>query len=250
MLKQLGRLKRTRNALILGFAILLAVSLIFFYAPGRSASTIDPSRNTETVAKVGSNLISVADIARARQNYARYGQPMMFGNRMLLDGLISKFVMMAEAERLGLAASDAEVAEEIRKQYKDASGKFDIEAYKKSVLESYGDIEKFENDTRAGISQRKLMAFLAASVNVSDEEIEEEYKRRNTQFDVSYISLTADKLAAKIQPSDEELRSYFDSHKNEYRFEEPQRKIRYIFINTEKTGSKLNVSEADLKAEY
>ena len=250
MLKQLGRLERTRNIVILGFAILMAVSLIFFYAPGRSASTIDPTRNTETVAKVGSNLISVADIARARQSYARYGQPMMFGNRMLLDGLISKFVMLAEAERLGLAASDAEVAEKIREDYKDPSGKFDIEAYKKSVLETYGDIEKFENDTRAAISQRKLMAFLAASVNVSDEEIEEEYKRRNTQFDVSYISLTADKLAAKIQPSDEELRSYFESHKNEYRFEEPQRKVRYIFINTEKAGSKLSISDADLKAEY
>jgi peptidyl-prolyl cis-trans isomerase D len=250
MLKQLGRLKRTRNIVILGFVILLAVSLVFFYAPGRSASSIDPAKNTETVAKVGSNSISVADIARVRQSYARYGQPMMFGNRVLLDSLISKFVMLAEAERLGLSASDAEVAEKIRNDYKDASGKFDMEAYKKSVLESYGDIEKFESDTRAAISQRKLMAFLAASVNVSDEEIEEEYKRRNTQFDVSYISLTADKLAAKIQPSDEELRSYFEGHKNEYRFSEPQRKVRYIFINTEKAGSKLSIADADLKTEY
>ncbi|HET8781394.1 MAG TPA: SurA N-terminal domain-containing protein, partial [Pyrinomonadaceae bacterium] len=184
MLKQLGRLERTRNILILGFAILMAVSLIVFYAPGRSATTIDPTRNTETVAKVGSNSISVADIARVRQNYARFGQAAMFGNRMVLDGLISKFVMLAEAERLGLSASDAEVAEKIREDYKDETGKFDLEKYKKQIQDSYGDVEKFENDTRAALSQQKLRAFLSASVNVSDEEVEEEYKRRNTSFDV------------------------------------------------------------------
>ncbi len=44
MLKQLGRLERTRNIVILVFAILMAVSLIFFYAPGRSASNIDPTQ--------------------------------------------------------------------------------------------------------------------------------------------------------------------------------------------------------------
>src|SRR5688572_30366504 len=112
------------------------------------------------------------------------------------------------------------------------------------------DIEKFENETRAGISQQKLRAFLSASVNVSDEEVEEEFRRRNTSFDVGYISLTADKLAEKIQPSDEEMRTYFESHKTDYRFLEPQKKVRYVFVNTEKAGSKLEISDADLKTEY
>ena len=252
MLKQLGRLERTRNIVILGFAVLMAVSLIVFYAPGRSAGSIDPSKNTELVAKVGSNSITVADLTRERQSYARFGPQMMaqFGNRAVLEGLINKYVILAEAERLGLSASNVEVSDKIRKDYTDSSGKFDMEKYKKSVSDSYGDVATFENDQRAIMSQRKLQAFLAASVNVSDEEIEEEYRRRNTSFDVSYISLTADKLAAKLQPTDEEMRSYFESHKEEYRFHEPQRKVPYIFVNTDKAGSKLQIPEADLKQEY
>ena len=252
MLKQLGRLERTRNIVILGFAILMAVSLVIFYAPGRSAGSVDPSRNTEVVAKVGSHSISVADVARVRQSYAQFGAQMMaqFGNRAVLQGLISKFVIMAEAERLGLSASDAEVADKIRADYKDASGKFDLEKYKQSIIDRYGDIEKFENDTRASISQKKLQAFLNASVNVSEEEVEEQYRRRNTSFDVSYISVTADKLAAKIQPSDEEMRSYFESHKTDYRYLEPQKKVRYLFINTEKASSKLQIPEEEIKSEY
>lgn len=253
MLKQLGRLERTRNIVILGFAILMAVSLIFFYAPGRSAGNIDPMRNTEVVATVGSHSITVADLARSKETFLQYtGGRMMpgFGNRMFVESLINKWVILAEAERLGLSASDAEVAEKIRTLYKDSTGALDVEKYKQSISARYGDVEKFENDTRADISEQKLRAFLSASVNVSDTEVEEEYRKRNTSFDVAYISLTADKLAAKIQPSEEEMRSYFDSHKEEYRFNEPQKKVRYVFIHTEKVGSKLQIPEADLQAEY
>ena len=256
MLKQLGRLERTRNIVILGFAVLMAVSLIVFYAPGRSASNLDPTRNTEVIAKVGSDHITVADLARVRENYtqmfgSRINLAQLGGNKRFLEGLISKLVINQEAERLGLGASDAELAEMIKKRYVDASGQFvGFERYKESVLARYGDIEKFENEMRAEIAQEKLRAFVTASVNVSDAEVEQEYKRRNSSFDVSYIAVSADKLAEKIQPSDEDLRSYYESHKTDYRYLEPQRKVRYVFIDTEKVGSKLQVSDADLKAEY
>ena len=257
MLKQLGRLERTRNIVILLFAVLMAVSLVIFYAPGRnSGANVDPTKNTETVAKVGSATISIADVARIRENYAqmfgnRVNLAQLGGNKRFLDGLISKLVISQEAARLGLSASDGELAERIRKQFSDASGNFvGFDRYKESVTGRYGDIEKFENDIRDDIAQEKLRAFVTASVNVSDAEVEEEYKRRNTSFDVSYVAVTTDKLAAKIQPSDEELKSYYESHKTDYRYLEPQRKVKYLFIDTEKVGSKLQIPDADLKAEY
>ena len=256
MLKQLGRLERTRNIVILGFAVLMAVSLIVFYAPGRSAGNMDPARSTEVVAKVGSERITVADLARIRENYmqmfgGRINLAQLGGNKRFLDGLISKIVINMEAERLGLGASDEELKERIRKQFSDASGNFvGFEKYKEAVVARYGDIEKFENDIRAEIAQEKLRAFVTTSINVSDAELQEEFKRRNSNFDVTYVAVSADKLAEKIQPSDEELRSYFESHKPEYRYLEAQKKIRYLFIDTEKVGGKLQIPEADLKAEY
>ena len=256
MLKALSRLKRTRNIVILLFVILIAVSLVVFFAPGRSSGGIDPSRNIEVVAKVGSRHVTIADVARVRENYAR-----MFGNRInlaqlggnkrFLDGLIGRHVIAQEAERLGLGASDAELAEKIRKRYADASGNFvGLDRYKEIVVSQYGDIEIFENEMRDQIAQDKLRAFVTASVNVSDAEVEEEYKRRNSSFDVSYIALSADKLAEKIQPSDDELRSYYESHKSDYRFLEPQKKVRYVFIDTEKVGSTLQISDSDLKTQF
>ena len=214
MLRQLGRLKQTHKIVLLFLAILLAGSLVFFYAaPGRGVSKLDPTRNTEVVAKVGSDTITIADVARIRENYAqmfgsRVSLAQLGGNKRFLEGLISKHVISQEAERLGLAASDEELRAKIRKQFSDASGQFiGFERYKESVTLRYGDIEKFENEIRDEIAQEKLRAFVTASVNVSDAEVEEEYKRRNSSFDVSYIALTTEKLAEKIQPSDEDLRT-------------------------------------------
>jgi len=257
MLKQLAKWERTSKYIVIIFAALMAISLVIFYAPGRNtANNIDPIKNTEVVAKVGSASITIADVARIRENYAqmfgnRINLAQLGGNKRFLDGLISKQVISQEAARLGLGASDGELREKIRKQFSDAAGNFiGFDRYKESVTARYGDIEKFENDIRDEIAQEKLRAFVSASVNVSDSEVEEEYKRRNTSFDVSYVALTTDKVATKIQPSDDELRAYYDSHKTDYRYLEPQRKIRYVFINTEKTGLKLQIPETELKAEY
>jgi peptidyl-prolyl cis-trans isomerase D len=134
-------------------------------------------------------------------------------------------VISQEAERLGLGASDAELADKIRKRYSDASGNFvGLDRYKELVVAQYGDIESFENEIRDEIAQEKLQAFVTpASMFLT--EVEEEYKRRNTSFDVSYIAVSADKLAEKIQPSDDELRSYYESHKTDYRYLEPQKRF-------------------------
>src|SRR5215217_9062244 len=257
MLKQLAKWERTSKYIVIIFAALMAISLVIFYAPGRnSASNIDPTKNTEVVAKVGSATITIADVARIRENYAqmfgnRINLAQLGGNKRFLDGLISKQVISQEAARLGLGASDGELREKIRKQFSDAAGNFiGFDRYKESVTARYGDIEKFENDMGDEIAQEKLRAFVSASVNVSDSEVEEEYKRRNTSFDVSYVALTTDKVATKIQPSDDELRAYYDSHKTDYRYLEPQKKVRYVFLDTEKVGSKLQIPEADLKAEF
>src|SRR5689334_7972296 len=138
MLKLLGRLERTRNIIITGFAILMAVGLIFFYAPGRSATNIDATKNTEVVAKVGSKNITVAELARMRDNMMqRYGGMnlgALGGNRRFLDILISQQVIVQEAERLGLGVSDCELQEKLMKQYTDASGQFvAYERYKESI---------------------------------------------------------------------------------------------------------------------
>jgi parvulin-like peptidyl-prolyl isomerase len=255
MLKQLGRLERTRSIIIIGFAVLMAVSLVLFYAPGRGTS-VEPAKSTEVLAKVDGDEITVAELARLKDNYmqmfqGRVSLAQLGGNKRFLNNLIRDRIVAREAARLGLAASDAEVAEKIRTQFSDASGQFmGLERYKDSVKSRFGDVEAFERSIRNELAQEKLKAFVTAAVRVSNEEVQEDFKRSNTTFDVNYVVISADKLAEKIQPSDEELKKYHEEHKTDFRIHEPQRKIRYVYIDQGKLGEKVQISDQELRDEF
>ncbi|HEY6189670.1 MAG TPA: SurA N-terminal domain-containing protein [Pyrinomonadaceae bacterium] len=256
MLKFFSRLERTRGLIIVIFAVMMAVSLVIFYAPGRNSASMMPASSTEVLARVGGEDVTVGDLQTLKDSYMQMfgGQislAQLGGDKRFLDGLIRDRIIAQEAARLGLAASDAEVADKIRKEFKDASGKFvGFDRYKESVVGRYGSIERFERQIRDQIAAEKLQAFVTAGVRVSDAEVQDDYRRKNTTFQVVYVPVTADKLAQKIQPSDEELRAFFDQHKTEYRILEPQRKVRYLFINQAKAGEKLQISDDDLRKEY
>jgi peptidyl-prolyl cis-trans isomerase D len=234
----------------------MAVSLIVFYAPGRNSSNVEPSKNTEVVARVGRDEITVAEVARLKENYmqmfgGRVSMVQLGGYRRFVDGLVRDRVVAQEATRLGLSASDAEVAEKIRKQFSDASGQFvGWERYKDSVTARYGDVEQFERTVRDEIAQEKLRAFVTAAVKVSDDEVQEDYKRTHSTFDVTYSVISADKLAQKIQPSDQELKTYYEQHRTDFNIPEPQKKIRYVYIDQAKSGDKLQISDKDLRDEF
>ncbi|MDQ3665892.1 MAG: SurA N-terminal domain-containing protein [Acidobacteriota bacterium] len=255
MLKQLGRLERTRSVIIIGFAFIMAASLIVFYAPS-STQYLDPTKNTEVIAKVAGDEITVADLARLRENYQQMlgGQmslAQLGGNERFLDGLIRDRVIAQEATRLELAASDAEVAERIREQFTDASGQFvGLDRYKESIAARYGDVAAFEQNVRDAIAQEKLRAFITSSVSVSDDEVQENYQREETTISLSYARLSPEKLAEKIQVSDDELRNHYEQHKTDYHILEPQKKIRYVFINQEKAGAKLPVNDEELRQDF
>jgi peptidyl-prolyl cis-trans isomerase D len=254
MLKLLGRLERTRGIIIVGFAILMAVSLIFFWTPGRGGN-VAATKNTAVLAKVGSDQITVAQLARLKEGYAQmFGgriPPQMGGDKNFLEGLIRERVIAQEAERLELGASDDEVADKIRNIYKDPSGQFvGLERYKELVSARIGDLEEYEKGIRMEIAREKLKAFVTSAVTISDAEVQEEYERKNTFYDLTYAVISAEKLAEKIQPTDEDLKKYYEQHKTEYRFDEPQKKIRYVYIDQDKSGQKLAITDKDLRDEF
>jgi peptidyl-prolyl cis-trans isomerase D len=264
MLKQLSKFERTSKVLILGFVGLMAVSLVLFFRPNSGSSALEPTKSTEVVATVGGEDITLGEFATQKQNlqmqFNRFGgqislMQMGYTDDKILDGLIQKKIAVQEARRLGLDASAAEVNERIRKTFSDAagkltlldaSGKLDMAKYQQRV----GDVAAFERDVAEDIAREKLEAFIAASVRVSEDDVQSEYKKKNTTFDLTYVVVSASKLAEKIQPTDDELKSYYEQHKTEYNILVPQKKIRYLFIDQDKSGQKLQITDKELQDEY
>jgi peptidyl-prolyl cis-trans isomerase D len=246
MLKYLSKMERTRSLIIVGFAILMAVSLVVFYAPGRNSAAIS-SAGTEVVATVGSDDITAGDVTSSLTSNG--GDPSMLNHQIadiLLKRLIRDHVVVQEAKRLGITASDAEVAALLRERNKDTSGKVDVQRY----MDNVGDVTRYENRVRDAIASDKLSALVTAGVTVSDEELQSQFQRQNTTFSLVYVPVTADKLAAKINATDQELGAYYEQHKTDYRILEAQKKIRYLFIDQNKVGEKIQIPDAELHAEY
>ena len=264
MLKQLSRLERTRNILILAFVAVMAVSLVLFFRPGGGAARVDPTKSTEVLAVVGGEEITVGDFTLQKQNlqqqFARFGSQislarMGYSDEKILDGLIASRVTSQEAERLGLGASDSEVKERIANLFRDpsgkfllvdAAGKFDLAKYQERV----GDVAAFERGVARDIAREKLEAFVTAGVTVSEDEVREEYKRKNSSLDLTYVAVSTSKLAEKMQPADQELKDYYEKHKTEYRIDVPQKKIRYVFLNQNKAGARVQISDNELREEF
>ena len=243
-------MERTRNIVLLVFSIVMVASLILFYAPTPSGSEADLLRDTTTVADVGNSSVTVAELATQKENSSRFGQAIPA--KFVLDNMIRQRIIRSEAERLGLQATDAEVANYIRQQNKaETSGEpFDQKRYEQNVTEQFGSVAAFEQNVRDQISGQKIEAFLTSGVTVSEEEILNDYKRKNTKFDLTYVPVSSADLAQTIKPTDEELKNYFEQNKSKFYINAPQKKIRYVFLNTSKIGEKMPISEEDLKAEY
>ena len=65
---------------------------------------------------------------------------------------------------------------------------------------------------------------------MSDKELGDEYKRRNEKVKLAVVSFPADKFREGIQPTDAELNTYFDAHKNELKIPE-KRKVKYALVD-------------------
>jgi peptidyl-prolyl cis-trans isomerase D len=128
----------------------------------------------------------------------------------------------------------------------DASGKLDMAKYEQRV----GDVSAFERGVAEDIAREKLEAFVSASVRISEEDVQSEFKRKNTLFDLTYVVVSPAKLAEKIQPTDDEMKNYFEQHKNDYNIAVPQKKIRYVFIDQDKSGQKLQLTDKEKQDEY
>jgi len=251
MLKFFNRLEKTRNFVILIFAVLTISGLVLFYKPNAASVGANLSQSDETVAAVSGHKITVGELVRQKENFNQFSRGQSFPSKMVLEGLIGSRITRIEADRLGLTASDKEVADAIREQNKSTDGKpFDQAVYERNVKEQFGSITDYENRIRDDLSSKKLQAFLTSGVTVSEEDVVNDYQKKNTKFDLNYVAVNSTDLAKKITPTDAELREYFEKNKPSYYISVPQKKIKYVFVNTEKIGQKLSISDEDIKKEY
>ncbi len=244
--------------------LLVVISFIAFYVPDFLRDRTNGTGSAQTLASVNGDPISLTTFRRAYQQRVQqfrnaYGAS--FDERMvkqlgldqqILRQLIEERTAVAEARRLGLTVSDAEVAQRIYDiEAFQQNGAFSEELYTRVLAVQRPPLAKleFEESLRQSLLIEKLRAALTEWVNVRETEVDDEYKRRNEKVKAELVVVSADKLRNDVSVTDKDVAAWFDGHKESYRIGE-KRKIKYLLIDTEQVRSRTIVAPSDVERFY
>ncbi len=265
MLRFFAKLERSRSFVLLIFCALLLIGLIAFYIPndplGMGAGTARSSEDKTVIAKVGSQEITLKEyrsmLATMLSTFGRGNSlPLSIArsigyDKQALDQLISSRLVIDQAYNLNLAGTDREVNDMVRRNFTGQDGAFiGKDEYLRRVKLNGWDAEEYETNLRNDITARKVREFLISSTQVSDHDVEQKYKDDNTKVEVVYATVDLDKIRSKFNPTEQELRAYYDANKDQFKATEPTRKVEYIFIPTKEVAKTVPVTEEELKQEY
>jgi len=264
MLKFLKGRKRTRNAFLLFFVGVLTLSLVGLFSvvvSGGGAGLFGGAGgNDTTIVKVGGYEVTLKEYKDALSNFGQQiaqGQGRTRGQGVaetyaqvgpqVLDNLIGQKVVLYEADRLNVGATDAELEARIMQTFSPWRGPED---YRARLRQANFTPVQFEQTLRASIAAEHLRSYVTAVVQVSPQEVEEDYRRTNTKYSIRWVEVKPEQLIDKVQINDADVRAYFDSHKEDFKITTEQRRGRYIFIDPARAGESLQVSDDELRQEY
>lgn len=252
-------------------SIVVVAGMVVFYAPMGKMPMIAadgrplPVSETDLIAKVDKEEITARDYMNGldtmmqmyKQFMSQGGKEMdlnqvksMGLDKNLLQSLIRKKIIDLEVKRLNLEASDAEVKARIREQF-TVDGKWvGYDKYQRYIERSGQTVGQFEQSLREQIADEKLRSLITSAIQISPQEVQEQFNRENTAFSLVYSVVDSSKLTDKITATDAELQAYFDAHKSEFRIEKTQRKAEYIFISQDAVSKNLQVTDEELKKDY
>ncbi|MBU3652130.1 MAG: peptidyl-prolyl cis-trans isomerase [Limnohabitans sp.] len=171
-----------------------------------------------------------------------------------LDRLVRERLMQVAAERLHLGVSDQRLANELQQSPAIASlrrpdGTLDMERYRQLVGSQGMTPEMYENRVRADLSSRQVvngvMGSSFAPAALSGVALEAYYQQREAQWTVFK---PAD-FAARLKPTDEELRQHYQQHVARYQTPESV-DIEYLMLDLATAQKGVVLNEADVRTYF
>jgi peptidyl-prolyl cis-trans isomerase D len=249
-----------------GLLTMISVFMVITLVPGFGSTDFFGSAPTRgIVAKVAGADITSQEVQRqaremVRQQFPRGGPQasmlLPFFASQAAQQLIQRQALIAEAEHLGLRATDEAVRNELQHgRYSETffpSGSFIGEAAYEELLQQHDlTVTQFERSVKEDILIDKLRSLVAGGALVTDAEIHQKFEKDNTKVKFDYAVLRKDDVLKELHPTDSELKAFYDRNKASYNNSIPEkRKIKYVLIDTAKLQDEAQVSQQDLQSYY
>jgi peptidyl-prolyl cis-trans isomerase D len=169
--------------------------------------------------------------------------------KQALNQLINNTLLLQEAKRLKFRVSDTELADAISEipGFQEA-GRFDNRLYRNVLERLRMTPEEFEVAQRNGMMIEKLSTLITSGVKISDQEAMEWFNWANASVNIDFVLFEPDHYK-DVNPSLEETKTYFESHKENYKTE-AMVKVRYLHFSPDEYRSKVTISDEELLEYY
>lgn len=219
------------------------------------------SQRSGNVARVNGQPITVEEYRQTYNNLMEQVRQ-RFGNNLndemikmlqlkeqAIDLLINQKLLLQEADKINFRVTDTELSDAIRKIAAfQIDGVFDSRRYRDVLNRNRLTPEAFEVMQREFMLMEKLKSVVSGSVKVSDQEANEWYQWNNALVNIDFVLFDPESYK-DIKPSGEEIKSFFEAHKEEYKTE-PKIKVRYLHFAPEAYTSKISITDEDVTEYY
>ena len=256
-----------KKVILGGLLTVICVFMVITLVPGFGSTdffgTRGPGRGI--VATVAGNEITTLEVQRQARDMVRRQFPrggaqssmlLPFFAKQAAEELITRNAMIAEADRLGLRATDEDVRDELQHgRYAVAffpNGTFIGQAaYEERLQQADLTVPRFEGEVKNDILIEKLHNLVAGGAAVTDTEIRNQFEKENSKVKFDYAVLHKDDILKTIRPTDSELNAFYEQRKATYANSIPEkRKISYVLLETAKIESGTQVSQQELQDYY
>ncbi|PYR49046.1 MAG: hypothetical protein DMF89_13755 [Acidobacteria bacterium] len=260
----LDRMRRHRNWLKWSLA-LVCLAFVIFYIPDFLRGAGANAAATDTVAVIEGQEIRADEFRRTYQAQLQAYRSAYAGkmseqllkqlgiDQQILQTMVDERAALAEARRLGIRVSDEEVAQRIYAipGFQENGAFIGMTRYQQILQAQRPPMtpSEFEEGVRRSLIVEKLRAALTDWLSVSDNELEQEYRRRNDKVKLSVLTFSADRYRSDVTVSDADVSTYFEAHKTDFRIPE-RRKVKYLLIDVDVLRTKITIPPADIERYY
>jgi peptidyl-prolyl cis-trans isomerase D len=257
MLQNLGDILK-RNWLFRVFLGLLALMFVMWGAYG----VVNMSFGAPDYGlKVNDERISIETLNRAWQERQSQYQQQLNGVEMsdaqkkmlqqqMIDEYVRQTLLRQRAERSGYRVTDAQVGEAVRSEPAfQLDGKYDARVAKNMLAQIGMTVDGYLAERRQALQIQQLNEGIELTDFLTPAELDRIYALENEQRELRYALLTPDHYQAALKIDDAKIKSWYDSHPNDYMSPESVR-LQYAELRLDSISSQITVSPEQLQAYY
>jgi len=170
--------------------------------------------------------------------------------RATFQQIVFEKLQYAEAARMGIEVSDAEIALSIQEDPTfQVAGRFDPARYKQVLRENRMNTRQYEKSQRRAIAVSRLRRYLGLGASIVEGEVQNAYRWRNEKIRVEIIQITPDMFSKEVSVKVGDLTAYHSKNKGDFQAG-PKRKAKWWFLPYSVFSAGLTFKDDEVKSHY